>query len=90
MASNEWSAIRKPDILMIPIGGRTAHNTMDEDDALEAVRIMQPTKVIPCHYNCPGFFTKKYNPANDAYFRKEAEKLGAECVILSNAESIAI
>ncbi len=88
--ANEWSVIRKPDILMIPIGGRTAHNTMHEDDALEAVRIMQPTKVIPCHYNCPGFFTKKYNPANDAYFRKEAEKLGAECVILSNAESIAI
>ena len=42
---------------MIPIGGKAIHNTMDENEALEAVDIMQPLLVIPCHYNCPAFFT---------------------------------
>jgi L-ascorbate metabolism protein UlaG (beta-lactamase superfamily) len=83
-----WRAIDRPDVLMIPIGGRSAHNTMDEDEALEAVGAMNPATVIPCHYNCPAFFTKKYNPADDAYFKREVEKLGSECVILRNAESI--
>lgn len=86
--SEEWRSISQPGVLMIPIGGKTAHNTMDEDEALEAVRIMNPALVLPCHYNCPGFFTKTYNPADDAYFKREVEKLGAECVILHNAESI--
>lgn len=88
--ADEWSVIKKPDVLMIPIGGKTAHNTMDEDEALEAVKIMQPKTVIPCHYNCPAFFTKTYNPADDRYFRTEVEKLGAECVILGSAESMEI
>lgn len=88
--AEEWKAISQPDVLMNPIGGKTAHNTMDEDDALEAVRIMKPARVIPCHYNCPGFFTKTYNPADDAYFQRGVEKLGAECIIMHNAESIEI
>lgn len=83
----EWKTIVKPDLLMIPIGGREIHNTMDEDEALQAVSIMQPEIVIPCHYNCPAFFTRKYNPADDAYFKREAEKLGAHCVILRGGES---
>jgi L-ascorbate metabolism protein UlaG (beta-lactamase superfamily) len=61
---------------------------MDEDEALEAVRIMKPVMVLPCHYNCPGFFTNKYNPADDAYFKREVEKLGSKCIILRKAESI--
>lgn len=84
----EWSVIKQPDVLMIPIGGKVAHNTMDEDEALEAVRIMQPALVLPCHYNCPGFFTKQYNPADDAYFKSEVEKLGSECVILRERDSV--
>lgn len=84
----EWSGIQQPDVLMIPIGGRAIHNTMDEDEALEAVRIMKPALVLPCHYNCPAFFTDKYNPADDAYFKREVEKLGSECTILRNAESV--
>ena len=86
--SKEWTVISQPDVLMIPIGGRAIHNTMDEDEALEAVRIMNPAIVLPCHYNCPAFFTNNYNPADDAYFKREVEKLGSKCVILHNAESI--
>jgi L-ascorbate metabolism protein UlaG (beta-lactamase superfamily) len=86
--TEEWTRIRHPEVLMIPIGGRVIHNTMDEDEALEAVRIIEPEKVIPCHYNCPAFFTRKYNPADDHYFKREVEKLGSECIILRNAESI--
>jgi L-ascorbate metabolism protein UlaG (beta-lactamase superfamily) len=88
--ATEWKAISRPDVLMIPIGGKVAHNTMDEDEALEAVSIIKPEIVIPCHYNCPAFFTRKYNPADDKYFGKEAEKLGSRCVILGKGESVEI
>jgi len=80
--AEEWQSIRNPDVLMIPIGGKVAHNTMDVEEALQTVRIMRPKLVIPCHYNCPAFFTKKYNPADDQIFKAEVEKAGAECVIL--------
>lgn len=88
--ATEWQAINRPEILMIPIGGRAIHNTMDEDEALEAVSIMRPETVIPCHYNCPAFFTKNYNPADDTYFRTEVEKLGARCIVLGKGDSVDI
>jgi L-ascorbate metabolism protein UlaG (beta-lactamase superfamily) len=87
---NEWQQINKPDILMIPIGGKVAHNTMDEEDALEVVRMMNPELVIPCHYNVPAFFNKKYCPADDIMFKHEVDKIGAKCVILHKDESIEI
>jgi len=86
--ADEWQSINNPDVLMIPIGGRTIHNTMDEREAVQAVRIIRPKLVIPCHYNCPALFTKKYNPANDTMFKTEVEKTGARCVILDKGESI--
>ena len=86
----KWRTIIKPDVLMIPIGGKAAHNTMDEDEALEAVNTMKPQTVIPCHYNCPGLFSQHYNPADDKYFKREVEKLGLRCIILSKGESINI
>jgi L-ascorbate metabolism protein UlaG (beta-lactamase superfamily) len=86
----EWQKINEPDVLMIPIGGKAIHNTMDVEEALQAVRIMRPKLVIPCHYNCPAFFTRKYNPADDEKFKAEVEALGFECVILHNRESINI
>ena len=86
----EWSNIKNPDVLMIPIGGKTVHNTMDEEEALQAVRIMKPKLVIPCHYNCPAFFSKNYNPADDKVFKKEVEKMEIECVILRKDDSIEI
>ena len=73
---------------MIPIGGSTNPNTMDEKEALQAVKIMQPKLVIPCHYNSPAFFYKKYNPADDKMFKEEVEKMGIECAIFRNGDSI--
>jgi len=84
----EWQKINEPDVLMIPIGGRVIHNTMDEAEALRAVEIMKPKLVIPCHYNCPAFFTKKYNPADDVKFKKEVEALGLRCTVLQTGDSV--
>jgi L-ascorbate metabolism protein UlaG (beta-lactamase superfamily) len=36
------------DLALVPIGG---HYTMDREDAVEAVRMIGPRQVIPCHYN---------------------------------------
>ena len=49
---------------------------------------MQPELVIPCHYNCPAFFTKTYNPADDETFKEEVERLGAQCVVLKMGDSV--
>jgi len=88
--TTEWESIVAPDVLMIPIGGKEAHNTMDENEALEAVRTMQPRTVIPCHYNCPGLFSKSYNSADDQFFKTEVEKMGLNCVILGSEDSVVI
>ena len=88
--SKEWSTIENPDVLMIPIGGRAVHNTMDEEKALQAVRLMRPNVVIPCHYNLPAFFSKRYCPADVVTFNKGVEKIGSKCVILHENESIDI
>ena len=90
LQKSEWERIEHPDVLMIPIGGRVAHNTMDELEAAEALDAIRPRIVIPCHYNCPAFFSKKYNPADDQLFKEEAERRGAKCIILDNGESIVI
>ena len=86
----EWAAIQNPDVLMIPIGGKAVHNTMDEKEALRAVKIVQPKLVIPCHYNSPAFISKNYNPADDSMFKAEVEKTGAKCEILLAGDSIEI
>ena len=87
---NEWNSIQTPDVLMVPIGGKTIHNTMNEAEALQAVKAINPKIVIPCHYNCPAFFTRKYNPADEVMFREEVEKAGSKCVVLHNGESVII
>lgn len=58
LQTREWQTISRPEVLMIPIGGKGIHNTMDEREALQAVSIINPDIVIPCHYNCPAFFTR--------------------------------
>jgi len=90
LQQEEWKQINEPDVLMIPIGGKVIHNTMDEKEALQAVEIMQPRLVIPCHYNCPAFFTTKYNPADDQMFKIEVEKLGSKCVLLGRGSSLSL
>ena len=86
----EWQKIKNPDVLMIPIGGRTIPNTMDEKEALQAVEIMKPKVVIPCHYSDPALFSKHFNPADDEMFKREVEKMGIKCMILHNGDSINI
>jgi L-ascorbate metabolism protein UlaG (beta-lactamase superfamily) len=88
--ADEWKSINSPDVLMIPIGGKAVHNTMDENEALQAVEIMKPNHVIPCHYNCPAFFSKKYNPADEDEFKRDVEELGINCSILHKGDSVSI
>jgi len=86
--SEEWKQIEKPDVLMVPIGGGSIHNTMDENEAVEAVKIIQPKLVIPCHYNCPVFFIRKYNPADDMRFKNDVISAGYDCVVLKANEAL--
>ena len=86
----DWKDL-SPDVLMLPIGGLGQSTwTMDLDEALEAVELISPRYVIPCHYNVPLFWMRKFAPADDQRFKREAEKLGAECVILHYGESATI
>lgn len=86
----EWRSIKKPDVLMIPIGGRDYHNTMDAKEAIEAVKVIQPKLVIPCHYNSPAFFSRKFNGADERFFKKEVEKMGVKCAVLQKNDSIEV
>ncbi len=83
----KWKGL-KPDVLMIPIGGGTVHNTMDTKEALEAVKIIQPKMVIPVHYNAAFLTQKNVNPTDDKSFKLEVEKMGIECHIMQYNEEI--
>jgi len=87
LIQKEWEGL-KPDILMIPIGGRIAKNTMNEDEALEAVELISPKRVIPCHYNEAFFWKKNCNPADDRFFKKRVEDMGIECRIMGYGDEI--
>ena len=78
----QWAGL-KPDVLMLPIGG-LGNNvwTMDVTDALEAVESISPKRVIPCHYNVPFLWKKRFAPADDGRFKLEVEKMGVECQIM--------
>jgi L-ascorbate metabolism protein UlaG (beta-lactamase superfamily) len=68
-----WTSIVEPDVLMIPIGGKEAHNTMDVEEALKAVETIRPGVVIPMHYNLRALFSKKYCPADEQDFRSRVD-----------------
>ncbi|WP_144962885.1 MBL fold metallo-hydrolase [Gillisia sp. Hel_I_86] len=38
LQAREWQSIKNPDVLMIPIGGQTVHNTMGVQEALQTVK----------------------------------------------------
>ena len=40
--------LKKLDMAVLPIGDKF---TMGPDDALEAVKFLNPKRVLPCHYN---------------------------------------
>ena len=86
----EWTGL-KPDVLMLPIGGLGDNTwTMDVSDALEAVKLIAPKKVIPCHYNVPFLWIKNIAPADDELFKREVEKLGIKCNIMKHGDEIEI
>lgn len=87
MKLDEWQDIEAPDVLMIPIGGGLPGNTMNEDEALKAVELLKPKVVIPCHYNCPGFLKKCYNPADDVLFKQGVEALGSKCYVMKPGDT---
>ena len=89
LLQREWEGLR-PDILMIPIGGQETKNTMNVEEALEAVKMMSPKKVIPCHYNCGFLLSRKLNSADDQLFKREVEKMGIECTIMRYGDEIII
>jgi len=86
----EWRGL-KPDVLMLPIGGMGDNTwTMDVAEAVEAVKLIAPKKVIPCHYNIPFLWIKNIAPADDQLFKREVEKLGIECNIMQSGDEIEI
>jgi L-ascorbate metabolism protein UlaG (beta-lactamase superfamily) len=86
----EWKDV-SADVLMLPIGG-LGHNTwtMDVEDALEAVKLISPKWVIPCHYSVPLFWKRRFAVADAQRFKREAERLGAECTVLKYGEALTI
>lgn len=88
LLNEDWERLQSPDVLMIPIGGKRIGNTMNEEEALEAVKRIKPKLVIPTHYNCPILFTKHGNPANDLRFKFDVERMGYDCSILDKGESV--
>jgi len=85
----EWEGL-KPDVLMIPIGGKVVKNTMDEQEALEAVKLISPRRAIPCHYNGAFFWKRNVNPADADMFKREVEKMGIDCIIMKYGDEIIV
>lgn len=83
-----WTDL-KPDVLMLPIGGSIG-NTMDVDQALEAVQKIKPKHVIPCHYNGSFLWKRNINPADDMRFKAEVENAGIPCHIMRYGDEITI
>lgn len=86
----EWEGLA-PDVLMLPIGGFGDSTwTMDVPEACEAVRIIGPRAVVPCHHDVPFFWTRRYAPADVRLFAREVEKLGVECHTLRAGDSLVV
>ncbi len=68
------------DLALLPIGD---NYTMGIDDAVEAVRLLKPRKVIPMHYNT--FDLIRVNA--EEFARKVREKTSTEPIILQPGES---
>ena len=86
----DWENVTT-DVLILPIGGLGQNTwTMDVDEALEAVKLISPKYVIPCHYNVPLFWKRRFAVADDKRFKREAELLGIECTILKYGESVIV
>ena len=86
----QWKDIHA-DVLMLPIGGLGQDTwTMNVDEALEAVRLISPRRVIPCHYNVPFLWKRRFAVADEQQFKREVELLGVECSILQSGETLIV
>ena len=68
------------DVAFLPIGGNFV---MDVEDAIRAVSMISPRKVVPMHYG-----TWEIIFADVELFKKKVEEMGVECVILEPGESL--
>ena len=71
---------RRVDVALLPIGDNF---TMGPDDAVEAVKLIRPTVVIPIHYGT--FDVVKQDPV--AFKKKVEAETGSRCVVLKPGES---
>jgi L-ascorbate metabolism protein UlaG (beta-lactamase superfamily) len=71
------------DLALLPIGDNF---TMGPEDALEAIRLLQPRRVVPIHYNT--FDVIAQDPR--AFARQVAAETKAECVVLAPGESVEV
>jgi len=86
----EWKDLNA-DLLMLPIGGLGQNTwTMNVDEAVEAVKLVSPAKVIPCHYNVPLFWKRRFGVADEQRFKREVESLGVECSILQYGQTLTV
>jgi L-ascorbate metabolism protein UlaG (beta-lactamase superfamily) len=69
------------DLALLPIGDNF---TMGPEDALEAVRLLRPRRVVPMHYNTFDLIAQ--DP--QAFARQVAAETEAECVVLQPGESV--
>ena len=68
------------DVALVPIGG---HYTMDRHDAVTAVEFVNPTVVIPCHYD-----TMPPIETDAEAFKADVESdTSAQCVVLAPGET---
>ena len=90
LLQKEWTGLR-PDLMMIPIGGLGGNVwTMDVAEALEAVKLISPKKVVPCHYNASFLWVKNAAPADAGLFKHKVEKIGIECTIMKYGDEIIV
>jgi L-ascorbate metabolism protein UlaG (beta-lactamase superfamily) len=71
------------DLAILPIGD---NYTMGPEDALRAVRLLQPRKVLPIHYNTWPLIAQDAA----AWARRVQAETGAEVVVLQPGESLEV
>jgi L-ascorbate metabolism protein UlaG (beta-lactamase superfamily) len=69
------------DLALLPIGDNF---TMGPDDAVEAVRLLKPCRIVPIHYNTFDVITQ--DP--QAFAHRVATETEAQCVVLAPGESL--
>ncbi len=63
------------DVAFLPVGG---HYTMDQEEAIEAIKKIQPEKAVPIHYG----FIDETTADTEKFERDVREKTGSEPVVL--------